>query len=329
MASGLSAQVGYAVESTFGTGVTPSRFIEFTSESLDYNKQTVNGAGIAAGRVFMPGNARYIVGVGGGGDVTFNFPSKGGGFWLQQVMGAVASVTHAGTPNAYTHTFTPAASLVGQSFTLQKGAPEANNNTVDPYTFTGCKVNQLQLTMGQNALLVAKATIDAQNVTTATALATASYPSAPNYFSFANARNTLTVNGTPYAAIKSFDMTINNQLDVSRYYLGSGGMKAEPIRGDYAAATGTLTGDYVDTVLSAAFIADSEVALVTKFSAANIATTYYEELTITLSGLRLNGQLPQVGGAGIVPMSCGFDAFTPVAGGQAVSIVYQTSDATP
>jgi hypothetical protein len=63
MASGLSGQIGYGQETTYGTGVTPTRFIEFNSETLDYSKQTVNGAGIAAGRVFMPGNARYIVGV--------------------------------------------------------------------------------------------------------------------------------------------------------------------------------------------------------------------------------------------------------------------------
>jgi hypothetical protein len=331
MASGLSGQLGYVQETTYATPVTPvTRFIEFTSETLDYAKQTVDGGGIAAGRVFAPGNARYIVGVGGSGDITFNVPSKGAGFWFYNLFGQVSSVTHAGSPNAYTHTFTPKADMTNISFTMQKGVPEAGSNTVDPYTFQSCVVNSLQLTMGQNALLTAKATIDAQNVVVGTpTLATASYPSAPNYFSFANINNTLTVNGSAYAGIKSFDMTLNNQLDLTRMYLGAGGKKAQPIRGNLATATGTLTADYVDTTLTSAFLSDAEVAFVTTFTAANIATSYNEQITITLNGLRLNGQLPQIGGPGIVPLSIGFDAYTPVAGGQACTIVYQTTDATP
>jgi hypothetical protein len=330
MASGLSGQIGYVQETTYGTGVTPvTRFLEFTSETLDYSKQTVDGGGIAAGRVFAPGNARYVVGVGGGGDITFNVPSKGFGFWLFNTFGQVASVTHAGTPNAYTHTFTPKADMTNLSFSLQKGVPEAGSNTIDPYVFTSCVVNSLQLTQGQNALLTCKATIDSQNAAQTGSLATASYPTTPDYFSFANVNNTLTVNGTPYAGVKSFDMTINNQLDLTRMYLGAGGKKAQPIRGNLATATGTLTADYVDTTLSSAFLSDAEVAFVASFQAANINTTFNEMITITLNGLRLNGQLPQISGPGIVPLSIGFDAYTPVAGGQAVTVVYQTQDATP
>ena len=328
MAAGLSGQLMYATETTYGTGVTVTRGLEFQSETLDFNKQTVDGGGIAGGRIFQPGNARYIVGIGGGGDITVNVQSKGFGAILNAIFGQNTSVTHTGTPNAYTYTFTPKADMTNNSLTIQKGVPQANSNTVDPYTFTGCMVNSAQFTMGQNSLLQAKLTVDAQNVTTATALATNTGPTAPNYFSFANINGTLTVGGTPYVAIKSFDITLNNQLDLTRMYLGNGGKKSQPIRGNYMTATGTLTGDYIDTTLSSAFIADSEVALVVGFDAANINTTFYEMFQLTLPGLRLNGQLPQVGGPGIVPFSAGFDTYTPIAGGQAVTCVYQTTDAT-
>lgn len=328
MAAGLSGQMMVAAETTYGTAVTVTKGVEFQSETLDFNKQTVDGGGIAGGRIVQPGNARYIVGIGGGGDVTLNVPTKGFGIWLQMLFGQNSSVTHTGTPNAYTYTFTPKADMTNISMTLQKGVPQANSNTVDPYTFSGCVVNSMQFTMGQNSLLQAKATVDAQNVTTATTLATASYPSAPNYFSFANINGTLTVNSVPYVAIKSFDFTLNNQLDLTRMYLGNGGKKSQPIRGNYMTGTGTLTGDYIDTTLSSAFIADSEVALVVSFQAANINTTFNEMIQFTLPGLRLNGQLPQVGGPGIVPFSGGFDMYTPIAGGQACTVVYQTSDAT-
>jgi len=326
MGSGLNTVINFAQETTYGTGVTPTRSVEITSETLDYSgKQVINGAGLAGGRVFEPGNARYVVGKGGGGALTMNVPSKGFGFWLYNLFGQVTSATHAGTPSAYTHTFT-AASTLNKSFTLQKGV---QGSTTDPYTFTGCVVNSMQLTMGQNALLTSQITIDSQDMNTATALATTAYPTAPDYFSFANVNNTLTVGGTPYAGIRSFDMTINNQMDLTRMYLGAGGKKAQPVRGNYATATGTLTADYVDQTLVNAFIADTEIALVCTFVAANIATTFNEQIVITLNGLRLNGEVPKVSGPGLVPLSIGFDAFTPVAGGNAVQIDYQTSDVTP
>lgn len=325
MAAGLSGQLMYAVESTYGTAVTVTRGLEFTSETLDYNKQTVDGGGIAGGRIFQPGNSRYVVGVGGGGDITLNVQSKGFGAILNNIFGQNTSVTHT---TAYTYTFTPKADLTNTSLTFQKGVPQANSNTVDPYTFNGCMINSAQFTMGQNSLLQAKLTVDAQNVTTATSLASFTGPTAPNYFSFANLQGVLTVNGTPYVAIKSFDITLNNQLDLTRMYLGNGGKKSQPIRGNYMTATGTLTGDYIDTTLSSAFIADSEVALVVGFDAALINTTYYELFQLSMPGIRLNGQLPQVSGPGIVPFTAGFDTYTPVAGGQAVTCVYQTTDAT-
>ena len=328
MAAGVSGQFMLATETTYGTPVTVTKGLEFQSETLDFNKQTVDGGGIAGGRVFQPGNARYVVGIGGGGDVTFNVPSKGFGVWLQLLFGQNTPTTHAGTPNAYQYTFTPKADMTNVSATMQKGVPQANSNTIDAYTFSGCVVNSMQFTMGQNSLLQCKATVDAQNVTTATALATLSLPSAPNYFSFANINGTLTVGGTPYVAIKSFDITLNNQLDLTRMYLGNGGKKSQPIRGNYMTGTGTLTGDYIDTTLSSSFISDSEVALVVSFQAANINTTFNEMVKFTLPGLRLNGQLPQISGPGIVPFSAGFDTYTPIAGGQAVTVDYQTTDAT-
>ena len=39
------AQIGFGVESTYGTAVTPTRFLEFVDESLNFNKSVKQGQG--------------------------------------------------------------------------------------------------------------------------------------------------------------------------------------------------------------------------------------------------------------------------------------------
>ncbi|WP_452091732.1 phage tail tube protein [Bacillus cereus] len=58
--SGLGAQLGIAAETTYGTYVAPSKFIEFTQESLALKKTTAQSAGIAAGRLLALSSRRVL-----------------------------------------------------------------------------------------------------------------------------------------------------------------------------------------------------------------------------------------------------------------------------
>ncbi|MFB8420317.1 hypothetical protein ACFC63_33010, partial [Streptomyces albidoflavus] len=58
--SGLGAQLGIAAETTYGTYVAPSKFIEFTQESLALKKTTAQSAGIAAGRLLALSSRRRV-----------------------------------------------------------------------------------------------------------------------------------------------------------------------------------------------------------------------------------------------------------------------------
>ena len=55
--SGLGAQLGIVAESSYGTFLAPTRFVEFTKESLVLKKTTAQSMGIAAGRL-LPLSAR-------------------------------------------------------------------------------------------------------------------------------------------------------------------------------------------------------------------------------------------------------------------------------
>jgi hypothetical protein len=51
LGSGISAQFGYAAESTWGTSVTPDHFVDFNDEGLSYARRGLRGWGCTrAGR---------------------------------------------------------------------------------------------------------------------------------------------------------------------------------------------------------------------------------------------------------------------------------------
>jgi hypothetical protein len=67
--SGLAASIGVAAESTYGTYVAPTRFLEFTKEDLKKTKTTIQGGGLAAGRFAKLGSRRVLATVGGTGSI--------------------------------------------------------------------------------------------------------------------------------------------------------------------------------------------------------------------------------------------------------------------
>jgi len=48
--SGLGAQLGFAAESTYGTYVAPTRFLEFTTEGLDISQEPIASQGSGRAR---------------------------------------------------------------------------------------------------------------------------------------------------------------------------------------------------------------------------------------------------------------------------------------
>jgi tetratricopeptide (TPR) repeat protein len=83
--------------------------------------------------------------------------------------------------------------------TVQAGKPRVGSATVDPYTWSGCKVTNWELAVDVDGILVATLGIDAQNETTGTALATASYPSDFRVFTFDGCA--VTIGGDSFEAI--------------------------------------------------------------------------------------------------------------------------------
>src|SRR4051794_14356687 len=135
MASTQDCSVGIGVESTYKTGVTPTRWYEFVSETFDWRKSIKQGQGLRVGARVDRSGRRVVPTADGGGDLVLECASKGMGLLWQAALGTGASTLVSGSVQQQLFTLGDAPA----SLTIQKGLVEAGG-TVDPYTFLGCMV---------------------------------------------------------------------------------------------------------------------------------------------------------------------------------------------
>ena len=320
--AGIGAQLGIAAETTFNTGVTVTRFYEFTNENLNYNKKTQVGLGLRAGGQLPRAQRRVVTTFDGGGDINLDLPTRGLGLLLSQAMGTAPAGTLVST-GVYSYTFT-LGDVYGKSFTTQVGVPQYNG-TVTPKTLTGCKIQSFELGVTNGGLATGKFTVDAAGVVTSTALATASYPVNGSIFNFA--QGAITIDGSTVANIKDFSVAVDNALKQDRYTLGGLGAKSEQTISGFRKITGKLTAEFTDTTLMAKYFADASAAIVVTFTGSTIASTYKDTLTITIPAAKLNGDTPNVQGAGVVDLAVTFEAYDDGTN-PPLTVFYQTSEAT-
>lgn len=319
--AGIGAQLGLKTETTFNTSVTVDRFYEFNSENLSYNKNTVVGMGLRAGGQLPRSQRRVVTTFAATGEFEIDLPTRGLGMLLGHATGTMSSATLVST-GVYSYTFT-LADVYGRSMTIQAGVPQYGG-TVTPKTITGAKIASFDLSVANGDIAKGKFTIDGAGFSTTTpTLATASYALQGSVFHFA--QGAVTVDGSSVANIKDFTVSVNNTLKNDRYNLGSSGAKAEQGINGFRAVTGSMTAEFTDTTLLNKFLADTSAAIVVTFTGATIASTYKENLTITIPAAKFNADTPNVAGPGVVDLSMTFDVYDDGTN-QPLTIVYQTAD---
>lgn len=322
---GLRSQLGVAVEATYGTVATPDRFFEFNSETLERRNRTIQSNGIrAGGRSLRRGARRSLVGRDGGGNITLEVGPDQFGVFFEHALGAVDTTTPDGATTAREHLFTYG-DLRGKSLTIQKGV-EQEDETVVPFTFVGSKITQLQIGVTSDQHAEMQLTIDARDVKTDTPLAAASFIDG-RLFNFAH--SVINLDGAPVGKVRSFQLTIANNLDVARYYLGNQGLKDEPRDNDYPAITGQLEVDFVDrATIYDVYAADAAVDVELGFVGDIIEGAFSEELMITVPEIRLGGQTPQVSGPTVPTLTVPFEAFFDGTN-DAIEVLLRNTDETP
>lgn len=318
--SGLSNQLGYAQESTYGTVVTVTRFLEFLSESLAVDKQVLRSRSI--GDQFQrSGRTRHYI-RGAGGQIEIPFMNQGMGLLLKHALGAVATA-QVGATDEYEHTFTPAADGgAGDFLTVQKGLAD-NTGTVRPFNFLGGKILTWELVQELDANLLFRLGFDFKTAQTSTGLASASYPADLVPLSFIDA--SLTVDGVA-VCVRSLSVGGNRALDVDRRCLGN--TKREPVANGENEITGSILREFEGTAQYDAWIAGTPAKLVGLWEYGDTGDGEPFALEITLEEVEYTGEMPQANGSEIVMQNLPFKALyngtDPI-----IEIIYSTTDVTP
>ncbi|MER7967672.1 phage tail tube protein [Streptomyces sp. NPDC096080] len=300
--SGLGAQLGLAPESAYGTFVAPTKFVEFTKESLALKKTTAQSAGIAAGRLLALSSRRVLTRREAQGSIELEVTNKGMGLLLQCLMGTSVTPVQQATSTAYLQTHT-LATVAGKTLTIQKGVP-LTTGVVTKKNFLGCKVTSGEFSCEVGGMLTGSFEIDGRDVEETSALATASYPAMSPFHFMQMAVKTGTF-GTETAldGIRKMSCKIERPQDAERFYAGQAGLKKEPIENDQVKISGTIETDYVATTLDDLHTTDGATSLVWEFVGPNIASTYFETFRVTLPAIRLDEGPPVVDGFGVVKPS--------------------------
>lgn len=318
----IAHQFGLAEETVWGTPVTPTRFLEFTTESLQRRQNIATSAGIRSGRRYG-GQGRRITRHDAGGSVTTEVARSGFGLLFEHLLGGAASVNTVGT--VWTHTFTPG-SLLDKSLTLQKGVDQGDG-TVQAFTYPGSKILSGDFSVAQDGLLMATWEFDSEEELTGTALASASYTD-PVVFTYSE--GTLSVDSAPVANVRSVSsLRVVNNLLTERFFLGNQGLKEQQINVPFDSITGALDVEFQGIAdFYSLFAADTSAELDLVFEGALIEGAHDYTLSINIADVRFEGETPQVSGPELVYQNIPFVGLDPAAG-DAITIVYKTTDAAP
>lgn len=306
--AGISAQMGYVSESTWGTLVTVTKFLEIVSEGVENDGGTrIVSRGLRAGRSVNHRAARGVVHI--GGPIVMELPNVNIATWMKHMFGTVG--TAGGGP--YVHTFSPS-DVLGDSMTVQIGRP-STDGTVNPFTWGGCKINEWELAADVDQYALLTSTISAKSETTATGLASASYSGATAPFVFTGA--VLSGAGAP-AAVNSFTIKANNGLAVRE---GAGSAAIREQLATHREYTGSITAEFDGLSKYADFVAQTQRALVATFTSGS------DTLVITMN-VEFTGKSPKVEGPGILTLPLDFDCISITSDAAAITAVLTNTDAS-
>lgn len=309
VASGLAAQVGFAVETTAGTRVAPSRFVEFNQESLQLNIERIERMGLRAGRRMRHGWAADTRQV--SGQVNFDLSAETVGVLFRAAIGAVSSTGSAPT----VHTFTPGAL---PSMTVQVGKPDVGA-TVRPFDYIGCRVGSWSLNVQPNRFATMQLDLIGEDEDRSQTLASASYAQS-TFFTFANASLEI---ASSEVCVDSVSITGDNGLDSYHRTCGTSAGKPtirEASRRDYG---GTLTADFESLTAYERYVNGTEAALTLELDAGTSAK-------LVISGnVRFDGETPTVSGPENVKQPLPFVFVSGTSDAAAFTATLSNTDTTP
>jgi hypothetical protein len=324
----IVSQFGAKKETVYGTAVTVDRFFEFSSEKIKLETGRAVSEGLRSGQRVERTDRFVPFVLGAAGPWSHEPASKGFGFWLEHMLGSVA--TTGPTDSAYTHTGT-IGDLWGKSFTAQGNRPLGPAGTTDQaFTWSGGKVVSWTLSCEKERLLTFEADFIFADQSTATALASASYPASTEVMSWARADCTIAGTAVP---VTKWSVKVDNHLKTDRHFLQGSTRRAQSAEEAMREITVECEADWDSLTQYNRFKAETAAGtlasiVVTAKSPTLIGATTYPGITITMPNVRFDDVDATVDGPGLMMQAISGKALSD-GSAQPISVAYTTLDATP
>lgn len=293
---GYNSWLGFGTESTYGTPVTRTKFLEINSETLAAEDDVVDGNSTFSLTKDKDNFTQGRKPVGGG--IEFDVRQQGAETLFKYALGT-HSYTAVGTDASYgtSHVF-------GMADTLPTGMTFEVNRDVCSFVYEGCKINELTVNGDNEGILTASATIIAENEGTATA-STPTF-STSSYYKFSQCVLQV-ASGTRNA--RTFSVTLNNNLTDDRFHLGSRYIK-EPQRAGRPEVTGEIEMEFDGTADWTTFNSAGTAAFEAKYTGDQIIGTVYNTLTLSCPYIRFTKATPNVSDSGMITVTMPFTAYS-------------------
>jgi hypothetical protein len=283
----INSYIGLGRESTYGTAVAATSFLEFTEESIKLVAgQTLKGTLRTASPLRTVKNKKSVEG-------SFKVPVSYGGLEmiLKDGLGTVAT----GGVGPYTHTFTllNGVPLLPLTMRVKRAAIIANE-----YVYTGVHIPKLTFSIQPEGQLELSVDVLGRNEDSIGANSSPTYTTT-DYVQW-DQMTVCTVGGSTINA-QSFELTIENPLDGDTHKLGSL-LRQLPTRSGHRKISGKFEFEFEDTTHYNYFKNNTENAVVVTF----VSSTH--SLSFSLPNVIWQGDTPVVDKVGPFKQMMAFEA---------------------
>lgn len=258
MITGQGAVLQLGQESSWGTKVSPTVALNFTSEAFKpgverKEEDSLVGQATSSGFDIMAKNA------------TFSWEQlakpENIGFVLGCALGVEETVEENGDTGTYKHTFKllkPALNASLKKFTA------VVNRHVHVKAYTGCKIDTLKISCAQKDYMRLSVSGKAKAEETATVVSSLAIP---NKKGFKFIGGSVSVDNTDFADVTSIEWNLSNNLDDGEQTTGSGiyGTEPEPQKRSVTATLGCLFTSNANTIRENKFVQDATSNVVLRF----------------------------------------------------------------
>ncbi len=293
---GYKASIGFGTETTFGTGIASTNFIELNSGG--------DGLGVTEERLFPNGLSNVYSDVNKvvqgpvtvSGDLTFDMRFSGWERLFRYGMGTVDITQPDGTIMGQ-HVFKITDELPGS-------LSVAVNRDICSFRAEGAMITSLNVKGDNSGLLACTFGIVAEELGTLSA-ETATLSTSP-LVTFAMGVCTY---GTGTVLLESWDFTLNNNLATDRRFIGSRFIK-QPMRNGRVEVSGNLVCEFEDTAKYLDFRNNTSRALAITYTGGSLgAGTGSYSLDFSFANIKLTSGVPMAASAGRIKLNCAFKAY--------------------